>query len=200
MDIRQVLEVVERDMALYRRSGGGVTLSGGEPMLQGDFVVALAKQLTLRWMEVAIETCGAAKEEDYRRIAPYLSFAFFDIKHMDTKKHHDWVCNGNERILRNAVLLDSLAGEYGFGLVFRVPVVPQYNDTPEEIGAICRFIKENATHCKGMELLPYHNLGRGKYEGLEIGCPMGETMPPSEEKMQALYNILEEYRITRYQF
>ena len=200
MDIQQVIAVVERDMALYRRSGGGVTLSGGEPLLQGEFAVALAEQLTKRRMDVAIETCGAAREEDCQRIAPYLSFAFFDIKHMDTKKHCHWIGVGNEYILHNAILLDSLAGKYGFGLVYRVPVVPKYNDTPEEIAAICRFLKAKAKHYKGMELLPYHKLGRGKYESLGRSYPMGKATPPSEEKMEALYKVLAEQGISRYQF
>lgn len=200
MSLDEVAQAVERDRALYRRSGGGVTLSGGEPLLQGEFAYQLCKRFAQTRIDIALETCGAAKAEDCRRIAPFLSFLFFDIKHMDSDKHRLWTGHGNESILQNAVLLDGLAAEYGFSLVFRIPVIPGFNDTPEEISQICRFVKQNMKAYKGMELLAYHKLGRGKYQSLGRPYPMGDAPAPSGGQMIVLQQVFRNIGITRYEF
>lgn len=200
MTAEEVAQAVERDRAFYRRSGGGVTLSGGEPLSQGEFAYQLCRLFKQMLIDTAIETCGAANGEDYRRIAPFLSFAFFDLKHTDCAKHRLWTGGGNQSILENAVLLDELAQEHGFDLIYRIPVIPGFNDTPEEIREICRFVKKRMRAYRGVELLPYHKLGRGKYHSLGLSYPMGDTPVPGGEEMAVLQRILQDNGITRYEF
>ena len=85
MSVREIYEVVKRDVPFYERSDGGVTISGGEPMAQPEFIYALVRVLTERWIDTAIETCGYAEKEDYEKIVPYLNTVFMDIKHMNSE-------------------------------------------------------------------------------------------------------------------
>ena len=101
MSARQVYEEVRRDVQFYEASGGGVTLSGGEPMAQPDFAYAMLRIFTERWIDTAIETCGFAEKEDYIQTVPYLNTIFMDIKQMDPQKHKEWTGQSNEKILEN---------------------------------------------------------------------------------------------------
>lgn len=198
--VREVYDLVKRDVPFYESSGGGVTLSGGEPMAQPEFTYALLRVLKERWIDTAIETCGFARKEDFQACAPYLDTVFMDIKHMDPDKHKAWTGQGNESILRNAKLMDELAGHYGNRLFFRVPVIPGFNEKPDEIEVIARFVAGELKHVTGMELLPYHKLGRGKYYSLGRPYPMEDTETPDEGYMDMLNGILGKYDIPVYQF
>ena len=199
MSVNQVYDIVKRDVPFYEGSGGGVTLSGGEPMAQPEFTYALLKTFTERWINTGIETCGYADKGDYAKVVPYLDTVFMDIKHMDSGKHKIWTGRENEKILENIKYVDELAGIYGNRLFIRVPVIPGFNDQPEEIAEIARF----AAKCRnlaGMELLPYHKLGRGKYYSLGRTYLLEELIPPSAEYMTELNEILAEYDIPIYKF
>lgn len=198
--VREVYEIVKRDVPFYESSGGGVTLSGGEPLVQPEFTYALLRVMTERWIDTAIETCGYAQQEDYKKVVPYLNTIFMDIKHMDSAKHKAWAGQGNEKILENVKLVDELAGIYGNRLFFRTPIIPGFNDQPEEMEEIAKFVSGELKHVTGMELLPYHKLGRGKYYSLGRSYPMEDTLPPSEEHMEMLNRILARYDIPIYQF
>ncbi len=199
MSVREVYEAVKRDIPFYEGSGGGVTLSGGEPMAQPEFTYALARTLTERWISTAIETCGYAEKEDYEKVVPYLDTIFMDIKHMDSEKHRAWTGMGNEKILQNINRVDELAGIYGSKLFIRVPVIPGFNDRPEEIAETARFAGK-CRNLTGMELLPYHKLGRGKYYGLGRDYLLESMAPPLAEHMEKLHEILAEYDIPVYKF
>ncbi|WP_297050340.1 glycyl-radical enzyme activating protein [uncultured Desulfovibrio sp.] len=165
-----VLDAVEQDMAFYTRSGGGMTLSGGEPLLQRDFAVALLRQARQRRMKTAIETCGMVPEENIRAAAPWLSYALFDIKHMDAATHKEQTGADNARILANFRIL---AEEFPtLPILARTPVIPGFNDTPEAIESIARFL-EPFGHVR-YEMLPYHRLGTQKYHFLHREPPMGD--------------------------
>lgn len=169
--VGDVLDSVEQDMAFYTRSGGGMTLSGGEPLLQKDFAVALLRQARQRRMKTAIETCGMVPEENIREAAPWLSFALFDIKHTDTEAHKAQTGAGNERILANFRIL---AEEFpSLPIRARTPVIPGFNDNPGAIEGIARFL-EPFGHVQ-YELLPYHRLGTQKYHFLHREPPMGDV-------------------------
>lgn len=195
-----VVARVRRDLSLYRRSGGGATLSGGEPMIQPEFVEVLCAKLAASWIDVAMESCGMCPAAEYDRIAPYLSMMFMDLKHMDSEKHAAWTGASNGMILESARHLSELSLKHGFPLIFRVPVVPGFNDSPEEIDAICRFIDRECPHAVGVELLPYHKLGRGKYHSLGREYPMGETVSPDAARMEVLWGIVACRGITQYRF
>ncbi len=200
MTVKEVLDVVKRDLQFYQMSGGGVTLSGGEPLSQPEFTYSLLSSLRNNYINTAIETCGAGREEDFVKIAPYLNMAFMDLKSANKDKHLEWTGAGNDAILKNIKAMDRLSGEYGFDLIIRVPVIPGFNDTPEDIGAIGEFILNNCNNFKGMELLPYHKLGRGKYTSLGRSYELEGLAAPSDGKMKELNKILFDEGIKLYQF
>lgn len=199
MSVREVYEAVKRDVPFYEGSGGGVTLSGGEPMAQPEFAYALIRTLTEHWISTAIETCGYAEKEDYEKIVPYLDTIFMDIKHMDSEKHQAWTGAGNEKILENIRYVDKLAGVYGNKLFIRVPVIPGFNDSLEEMAKTAQFAA-GCQNLTGMELLPYHKLGRGKYYSLGREYPLEDMAPPPAEHMAKLLEIVAGYDIPVYKF
>ncbi len=169
--VDDVLQVVEQDMAFYARSGGGLTLSGGEPLLQGEFAVALLREARARRIKTAVETCGLVSPDTIREAAPYLNYVLFDIKHMDSAVHEAQTGLSNKRILENFRIL---AEEFpDLPILARTPVVPGFNDTEEAITAIAEFLKpfERVEY----EMLPYHRLGTQKYHFLDRPVPMGDV-------------------------
>lgn len=169
-------------------------------MVQPEFAYALLRMLTERWIDTAIETCGYADKEDYEKVLPYLNTVFMDIKHMDSEKHRLWTGQGNELILENIKLANQMTNTYGNKLFIRIPVIPGFNDTAEEIDEVARFVARECTNVTGMELLPYHKLGRGKYYSLGRTYPLEELIPPSQEQMEELNRILAGYEIPIYKF
>ncbi len=178
--VEEVMETVKRDMPYYSRSDGGLTLSGGESLLQPDFARGLLKAAKELGINTAMESMGFAKYETIASILPYLDVYLMDIKHMNPSKHADYTQKSNELMLENA---RKIAASGQTELIIRVPVIPGFNDTEEEILDIARFA-DSLPGVKQIHLLPYHSFGRGKYEGLDREYPMGEAVPPSNEKMQ----------------
>ncbi len=177
----EVLDIVARDMPYYRRSGGGLTLSGGEAMCQKEFALALLKGAHARGINTAIETTAALPFETVKEFAENLDYILMDIKHVDPKKHKEFTGVSNELILENAQKLAPIAKS----LTIRVPVIPTFNDTEEEIFSIAKFAKS----LRGVEeihLLPYHRLGYDKYVGLGREYLMGDILSPTKEHMEKL--------------
>lgn len=170
-NVNDVLSSVEQDAAFYSRSGGGMTLSGGEPLLQADFALALLRQARVRRLKTAVETCGMVPAATVRAAAPYLSFVLFDIKHMDSAAHEAQTGLPNARILENFRIL---AEEFpDLPILARTPVIPGFNDSEEVIAAIAAFLKPYAR--VNYEMLPYHRLGTQKYHFLGRRPPMGDV-------------------------
>lgn len=168
--VGDVLDRVEQDMAFYSRSGGGMTLSGGEPMLQKNFAVALLRQARRRRMKTAIETCGMAPEENFALAAPYLGHALFDIKHIDSDAHKEATGAPNEQILHNFQFLVKRYPK--LPVLARTPLIPGFNADRETIHAIASFLKP-FSHVR-YEMLPYHRLGTQKYDFLQRPYAMGD--------------------------
>lgn len=190
MTVEAVSALVKRDMNFYLKSGGGVTVSGGEPFAQPEFLTELLQNLKENWINTAIETCGVGKPEDILRIAPYIDMVFFDLKCMDSKKHRLWTGLENKQILDNFRLMVEMAQRYSFELIARTPVIPEFNDSEEEIQAIGQFIKDTGgSTVAGYELLPYHKLGRSKYKALGRKYELEELAPPLEIQMKKLNEV-----------
>ncbi|MBB2182126.1 glycyl-radical enzyme activating protein [Lachnospiraceae bacterium MD1] len=200
MTVKEVFDVVKRDIQFYHLSGGGVTISGGEPLAQPEFTLNLLQTFKQNYINTAIETCGYAREDDYEAIAPYLDMAFMDLKSADTVKHEEWTGASNASILNNIIVMDELSKEYGFDFIIRTPVIPGFNDSAHEIQSIGKFVTENCKNYKGMELLPYHKLGRGKYISLGRIYELEGLKAPSDEQMNELHKILINMGINLYQF
>ncbi len=168
--VEDVLSVVEQDMAFYTRSKGGMTLSGGEPLLQKDFAVALLREARRRRIKTAIETCGMVPWDHMEAAAEHINYVLFDIKHMDSDTHKEFTGMANTTILDNFRRLHALDPEKP--VLCRTPIIPGFNDSEDAVRAICEFIKpfENVRY----EMLPYHRLGTQKYVFLDRVPPMGE--------------------------
>ena len=180
--VDNVLNLIEQDAAFYARSGGGMTLSGGEPMMQGDYASALLREARKRRLKTAIETCGVASWSNYEQAAPYLTSLLYDIKHLNSEKHKEYTGGGNEVILEN---LRNLVENYpNLPIRVRTPIIPGFNDTIEDVLDIANFIKDfpNVEY----EMLPYHRLGTQKYHFLDRESPMGDVTLPQE----AMYPLI----------
>lgn len=185
--VEEVLEEVEKDRGYYRRSGGGLTLSGGESLCQPVFIKALLQAAKGRGINTAMESMGCASYEVIKDILPYLDTYLMDIKHIDPAKHKEFTGRSNELMLENA---RKIAASGLTELVIRVPVIPTFNDTPEEIAGIARFA-DKLPGVKKIHLLPYHRLGQDKYEGLSREYLMKDILPPENEHMQMLKKVVE---------
>lgn len=186
--VKEVLSEVLQDQPYYNRSGGGITLSGGESLLQPDFAVALLKACKDNGVNTAIETTGFANAEVIERFLLYLDTVLMDIKHINSDKHKEFTKQPNERILENAKLIASKAKK----LIIRVPVIPTFNDTVAEIAEIAAFAS-NLPNVDEMHLLPYHNMGRDKYTGLGREYGMGDLKSPTNDLMEVLKQTAEQF-------
>lgn len=186
--VGEIIDIVERDRIYYRRSGGGLTLSGGESLTQPDFAVALLKTAKERGINTAMESTGFADFSVISRYLPYLDLYLMDIKHMNSAKHKEFTSQPNELILENAKKIT----DAGARLIVRTPVIPTFNATKEEIGEIAKF----ASSLKGvtqMHILPYHRIGTDKYKGLNREYSLTGIEPPSKELMNKLLEVVNSY-------
>ena len=180
--VEEMLQVVEKDRAYYYRSGGGMTLSGGECLCQPEFARDLLRGAKERGIHTAIESMAGMPWENIQMVLPYLDLYLMDIKHTNPEKHKAFTGRSNERMLENA-RKTALSGMTR--LVIRVPVIPGFNDTVEEIQGIARF----AATLPGVDkihLLPYHRLGQDKYTGLGREYLLDGVLPPSADHMETL--------------
>ena len=185
--VADIMPEILADEPYYRRSGGGVTLSGGEFLGQHEFAAELLKACQECGLHTAVETTANAPWEKIAAVLPYIDMVLMDIKHMDSAKHKEYTGVGNERILENAKRLS----DSGVDLIIRTPVIPSFNDTAEDVKAISRFAA-SLGGVKEYHLLPYHRLGSDKYTGLGRNYSLKEIQPPPAERMEYLLSVAEE--------
>lgn len=160
MTVDEVLNIVESDSVFYARSGGGITLSGGEPLLQSDFSAELLREARRRKINTSMETCGYARWSDMEKVCQHLNNILFDIKCLDPDYHKKFTGVANDKILYN---LSNLCKTFPqMPKLVRTPVIPGVNDTKEAIEAIANMLKGRPN--VQYELLAYHRLGQTKYE------------------------------------
>ncbi len=192
MTVDDVLEEVAKDDVFYRRSGGGITLTGGEPAAQPEFTLELLRQckLSKSSLHTAFETCGYVS---WPKLAPLLEYAnliLFDIKHMDSAKHKQLTGVSNQRIFRNARRI----AEQGKRMIVRLPLIPGYNDDRRNISLTAEFVRE-LPGVQDVHLLPYHRLGESKYTRLKRCYPLVGLESHSSGQLETLQKILERYEI-----
>ena len=185
--VDEVMEEVMKDAAYYRRSGGGLTLSGGESLCQPDFAVGLLSAAKDYGLTTAMESTGCAPYETIERYLPYLDYYLMDIKHMNSEKHQEFTGQPNELILANA---QKIAKSGQTSLSIRVPVIPTFNATKEEILAIARFA-DTLPGVKRIHLLPYHRLGRDKYTRLGRPYLLDGIRPPDPSLIESFRAAVE---------
>lgn len=189
VSVDDVIRQIEADGAFYVRSGGGLTISGGEPLAQPRFVRDLLVAARRRGLDTVIETCGVCAWQTLAEIAPLVDQIFYDIKCIDPSRHEEATGVSNQRILENFRKLREHFPD--LPVVVRTPVVPGFNDFDEEVRAIADFV-EGAGGASAYELLPYHAFGAPKYSKLGRAYPLAHIVPPSEEKMSNLRSIAAE--------
>lgn len=187
MNVQQVIKELKKDATNYRRSGGGVTLSGGEPMVQHGFAVELLKACKAQGWHTAIETTGYTPDPQViEEMFPYIDMALMDIKSTDPEIHKKYTGVSNELILKNAKRITELSDT-----VIRVPTIPGVNATKEGIASICQYAK-TLTGIGTIHLLPYHTYGENKYGLLEKEYLMKDTRSLTQEEVQELKQVVED--------
>ena len=180
----ELITEILKDKIFYDTSGGGVTFSGGECMLQIDFLEEILKKCKNEGVHTAVDTAGNVPFEFFEKIMPYTDMFLYDIKAVSEDLHIEGTSVSNKRILEN---LKKLSSVFGGEIIVRVPVIPSFNDTTEEMKKISDFVK--TLKVKETELMPYHKMGEHKYEALEM--EMTEYEVPTEERINELKKLFE---------
>ncbi|MBQ7822267.1 MAG: glycyl-radical enzyme activating protein [Clostridia bacterium] len=172
----EVIKEVLKDKAFYENSGGGMTLSGGEPMAQFDFTYELLKTAKDEGLHTCIETCGYASSENYKKIAPYVDIFLFDYKETDPVRHREYTGVDNTLILKNLRMLDKL----GSKIILRCPIIPTCNDRDEHFDGIAS-LADSLENVLEINIEPYHPLGVGKAEMLGKNYPLSDLGFPEDD-------------------
>ena len=186
MTVEDVVKEVQKDAMFYRYGGGGCTVSGGEPSLQYQFVTEVLKECQSRGIHTVLDTCGYTSWDVLSQIANYSDLILFDVKHMNSVKHQWGTGVSNELILENAKKLSRVDK-----LRIRVPVIPGFNDSEEELREIAYFVKSNGI--EDVDLLPFHSYASGKYKMYLMKYEFAETTQPSDEHMEEVKVLTERY-------
>ena len=182
-----VFQKVRRDKMFYDESGGGVTVSGGEPLMHPKFVRELFEMCRGEGIHTLIETCGYAEPYALSEVLPVTDMFYFDLKHMDDKIHREYTGCSNGKILDNGRYI----AENGGNVLFRQPLIPGVNDTDRNIAATADYIRELGFEKSGIQLMPYHRAGKTKYEALGMPYEMEGTEIMSASELEA---VAEKYR------
>ena len=189
LTVKQVLDEVEQDSSFYHESGGGITLSGGECMLQADFAGALLEEAHKRGINTAIETAFNVPWSNVEKVLPHVDVVLHDHKVTDSEHHHEWTAVPNKRIKENQKRAYETWPDKIF--IARTPVIPGVNDDEEHIRAVLDFIKPYK-NVIDYELLPYMRFGESKYGFLGKVYEMQDFDPPAAETMRRLQAIINE--------
>lgn len=181
---RELFSEVEKDEAFYRRSGGGITVGGGEPTMQSEFVGEFLALCRSHYMHTAMETCALVVWEKLAPLLDLLDLVYIDLKHMDAKLHTRWTGASNRVILEN---IRRAARQNQ--IILRIPVVPGFNDSAENILASAQLAKELGNNIVRLELLPYHQFGIHKYGELERTYLLESIQPLPDARMAELRDI-----------
>lgn len=189
--ISELLEVIEEDRAFYEVSGGGVTLGGGEVLMQADAATSLLMACKEAGINTAIETCGYATNEAIMKVAEFTDLFLFDIKQIDSDKHFYWTGVRNEQILENVQYL--LKEKYNVQI--RMPLLKGVNNNREDIEGVIKFLLpyKDYKNFKGIDLLPYHKMGVNKYNQLGMEYLIKEEVALSNEELDKIESWIKEY-------
>lgn len=185
----EILAIAEKERIFMEESGGGVTFSGGEPLMQPDFIEESLKLFKKAGIHTAIDTSGYTSKDVIRRVMPLTDLFLFDLKHLDSDNHTEFTGVGNEQILENLNLLI----EEKKKIFVRFPVIPGFNDNENHLQRVRDFVsgldRDSVTE---MDLLPYHHIGSSKYKRFKLEYRMSDTGQPSDERMNELKKYFSE--------
>lgn len=188
MTVEEVYNVVKRDMDYYRLSGGGLTCSGGEILMQADFVAELFKRCRKNGIHTCADTSGFGSQQDMEIILAYADLVYYDLKHMDPAEHKKLCGQSNDLILKNLALVV----EKAIPIVIRVPLIPGYNDSDENITAIAKTVAE-LNKGISVNILPYHRYGENKYRMIDMKYRLKDVKYPTEKELDKAKQIIESF-------
>lgn len=191
MTVDEVVSEVTRDVPFYDESGGGVSFSGGEPLMQAEFLAALLEACGKQGLHRTVDTCGLAPPETLLRIAASADLFLYDLKHMDPELHRRYTGADNALILSNLKLLAAARAS----VRIRIPLIPQVNDGEDHLRAVGRFLAE-IEGVRDLDILPYHDAMISKYRRLGRDFRMEGLQPPSPEWLASRGRILAEYGLS----
>jgi pyruvate formate lyase activating enzyme len=186
VSLAEVMETVVLDRPFYRRSGGGVTFSGGEPLLQPEFVLEGLRESKRQGIGTALETAGHVPFSILESVIPWVDHLLFDVKHLDPDLHKARTGVSNHTILENVRKIAPLARR----LVVRVPLIPGFNADDDSVRDIARFATQ-LDRVTELHLLPYHRMGEAKYAQIDREYQLEDVMPQPEERLRTLAAIVE---------
>ena len=188
MTVQELVREVAKDKVFHKHSGGGVTISGGEALLDPEFTLELVRALVEDGVSVGVDTSGQVPWASIEQLLPYVDFFLWDIKHMDPERHKELTGASNELILRNL----RAVSERGTPIYLRIPIMPGLNDSPENIAATCEFARGLSSLVE-VDLLPLHHLGKARYDSLDRPYPIADLRLVPDPVIQELKALVESY-------
>jgi pyruvate formate lyase activating enzyme len=178
-----ILAILEKEKIFLDKSNGGVTFSGGEPMLQFEFLQGSLMACKERGYHTAVDTSGFSSSDKFKKLIPFTNLFLFDIKHLDDQKHKMYTGVSNKLVLKNL----NLIAESNSDFFVRIPVVPGFNDDEDYLSKLKKFLSElNKKNLKMINLLPYHKIGSSKYIRFEMPYKMENVEQPSTQRMNEI--------------
>jgi pyruvate formate lyase activating enzyme len=191
MSVSEIMDSIEKERVFFDQSGGGVTFSGGEPLVHTKMLVELLDECGKRGIHRIVDTAGNVRTETILDVARKTDLFLYDLKMMDSVLHKKWINSGNEKILHN---LNAIAGA-GAHIIIRIPLIGGVNDTDENIEHTAKFISELAGDKKEVHLLPYHNIARNKYLKLGKADDFETLYEPDKKTLARAISKFGEYGI-----
>ena len=190
MNVDEVVDECSKDELFYRNSGGGMTLSGGEPLYQPEFALELLKACKEKGLSTAIDTSGYVDWRALEKVLHYTDLVLYDIKHIDSEMHHSGTGINNDLILKN---LRRVVDTGRTRVWIRIPIIPNFNDSEQYIEKLAEFIREMPV--EKISLLGYHEWGKPKYGFLGRDYPLDGCVSPTQERLQTLSDIMQSKRL-----
>jgi len=187
LSVQEVVREIAKDEIFFFHSGGGLTISGGEPLNQPEFVAEVLRECRDLGIHTAMETSFHAPYESIAKVLPWLNVLYVDLKHLDKELHKQWVGQDNSLILENLRKLDQANDPVE--IIVRIPLIPDANDSDANLSAVAEFCK-SLKKLREIELLPYHRLGLETYRNLEMDYFLQELVPPSQERISERADFL----------
>jgi pyruvate formate lyase activating enzyme len=182
MDVDQLVEILLRDLPYFEESCGGITFSGGEPLMQAAPLERMLRMCRQKGLHTAVDTCGYASREAFDRVLGHTDLFLYDLKHMDQELHRTYTGVDNTLIIANA---DHLLRS-GARVIFRIPVIPGINTSDEETERFLSFLEERKAMLEEVHLLPYHRIADSKYSRLSMKQRLPEVKEPGEKLLAHL--------------
>ena len=186
---QELIDEGRKDFSFYLNSGGGVTISGGEPTTQTDHVIQVLKGIREWGIHTCVDTCAYCRWEELEKLIGYVDLFLIDVKHMDSEKHKEATGVSNELILENIRKL----ADKGAKFRLRLPIIPGYNDAEEEIEEVARFAESLGASVEGIDILPFHNYCASKYEQLGLEWEFATTGAMSKGEVAPFEEIFQSY-------